>query len=169
MNPVDRAVAKTRGSRCVAVTILLAMVCSSRGVNGQTETVRVIAPSSVMFTVPDVHVTTVATSPITISFDQAVLRSGRGVRISVKSDGDLTPPSGPAIQASSLSWTTSGALNGVGVNGTLSRNTYRTVFEGRAGVLSGQVTLTWSIALNKNNRAGMHQGNLRWLVESFVP
>jgi hypothetical protein len=169
MTPGNRSrVAAHRGWRFAALISIL-ILCPTGRLAGQTETARVTAPSTLTFTVPDVRVSTQATAPITISFDQAVLRSGRGVRISVKADGDLSPPGGPAIQASSLSWTTTGAVNGIGVNGTLSRNAYRTVFEGRAGAVSGQVTLTWSVVLSKNNRAGTHQGSLRWLVETFVP
>ena len=82
----------------------------------------------------------------------------------------MIPPAGGSIPASSLSWTTAAAVNGVGVNGTLSKSQYRTVFEGIAGVTNGRVDLTWSLDLgNRNVRAGTHTGQLRWRVETFNP
>ncbi len=154
-------------------TVLVAFIVLGPAWVGEAqvvESVRIDAPALLTFDVADVDVVTYASGgTFTVSFDQAVLRPGRGVRISVIGL-DLTPPQGPPIQASSLSWTTSGAVNGVGVNGTLSRNQYRTVFEGVAGVTTGRVELTWSLDLgNRNVRAGTHTGQLRWRIETYNP
>ena len=134
------------------------------------ESIRITAPPLLTFDVADVDTVTYASGgTFTVSFDQAVVRAGRGVRISVRGE-DLTPPAGGSIPASALSWTAAGAVNGVGVNGTLSKNQYRIVFEGVAGVTSGRVDLTWSLDLgNRNVRAGTHTGQLRWRVETFNP
>ena len=157
-----------RISCLVAILVLLA---PGRVSDAQVvESVRITAPPVLTFDVADVDVVTYGSGGVfTVSFDQAVLRSGRGLRISVLGQ-DLTPPSGPAIQAASLSWTTSGAANGVGVNGTLSKSQYRTVFEGLPGMTSGRVDLTWTLDLgNRNVRAGTHTGQLRWRIETFIP
>ena len=134
------------------------------------ESVRISAPPLLTFDVADVDaVTFAAGGTFTVAFDQGVLRPGHGVRISVRGE-DLTPPSGASIPASSLSWTTSGALNGMGVNGTLSKTQYRTVFEGVAGAASGRIDITWSLDIgNRNVRAGTHTGQLRWRIETFNP
>lgn len=137
----------------------------------QVESVRITAPALLTFDVADAGLVTYASGgTFRVSFDQGVLRSGRAVRISVRADSDLAPPTGPPIQATSLSWTSAGAVNGVGVNGTLSKSQYRTVFEGLPGSTAGQVDLTWSLDLaNRNARAGVHTGMLRWRIETFIP
>jgi hypothetical protein len=135
------------------------------------ESVRITAPPLLTFDVADVDVVTYASGGVfTVSFDQAVLRQGRAVRISVRGEGDLTPPAGAPVVVTSLSWTTSSASNGVGVNGTLSKSQYRTVFESLPGASAGRVDVTWSLDLgNRNVRAGTHTGLLRWRIETFLP
>ena len=158
----------TRARWMIAVLVMLSPAWT--GEAQVVESVRITAPPLLTFDVADVDAVTYASGgTFTVSFDQAVVRSGRGVRISVRGE-DLTPPSGGPIPASALSWTTSGAVNGAGVNGTLSKNQYRTVFEGAAGVNNGRVDLTWSLDLgNGNVRAGTHSGQLSWRVETFNP
>lgn len=158
----------TRASCMIAMLVVLWPAWT--GEAQVVESVRITAPPLLTFDVADVDAVTYASGgTFTVSFDQAVVRSGRGVRISVRGE-DLTPPSGAPIPASALSWTTAGAVNGVGANGTLSKNQYRVVFEGVAGVTSGRVDLTWSLDLgNRNVRAGTHTGQLRWRVETFNP
>lgn len=158
-------------TRTAWLAVILVLVIPVRVGEAQVvESVRITAPPLLTFEVADVNVVTYASGgTFTVSFDQAVLRSGRGVRVSVRGD-DLIPPAGGSIPASSLSWTTAAAVNGVGVNGTLSKSQYRTVFEGIAGVTNGRVDLTWSLDLgNRNVRAGTHTGQLRWRVETFNP
>jgi hypothetical protein len=65
-----------------------------------------------------------------MQFTGAVIKSNRGVRASVKADGDFVPPSGTAIPASRVSWTTSNAVNGVASNGTLSKTLYTQLYQG---------------------------------------
>ena len=135
------------------------------------ETVRITVPALVTFDVPNVTLSTDATSGVaTVSFNLAVLNLGRGVRISVKADGDLTPPGGPAIPASNISWQTSNVSGGVGTNGVLSKTTYTQVFQGNVLTTSGRVDLTWRMsAPGTAVRAGTHQVLLRWRIESAVP
>ena len=135
------------------------------------ESVRITAPPVLTFDMPDVNILTDASGgTFTVAFDEAILRQGRGVRISVRAEGDLLPPAGAPITVASLSWTTSGTTNGVGINGTLSKSQYRPVFESTPGATSGRVNITWSLDLgNRNVRAGTHTGLLRWRVETFVP
>jgi hypothetical protein len=151
--------------------VLLAVAQGWIGEAQVIESVRITAPPLLTFDVADVDVITYASGGVfTVSFDQGVLRSGRAVRISVRAEGDLDSPGGPRIPAAALSWTTSGASNGIGVNGTLSKSQYRTVFEGVAGVTSGRVDVTWSLELgNRNVKAGVHTGQLRWRIETFNP
>ena len=162
----------TRGRVPALLVAILVLLAPGSGGEAQViESVRITAPALLTFDVPNVDVVTYANGgTFRVSFDQAVLRSGRAVRISVKAEGNLTSPGGPAIQATSFSWTTSGAANGVGINGTLSRTQYRAVFEGVPGVTTGQVDLTWSLDLTSRNvRAGIHTGQLRWRIETFNP
>jgi hypothetical protein len=135
------------------------------------ETVRITVPAAVDFDVDDVAVSHLgANGPSTVSFILAVLNLGRVLRISVKADADLTPPSGPAIPASSLSWQTSNVLGGVGVNGVLSKTSYTQVFQGHPLAVAGRVDLTWTLsAPGTAIRAGTHQVLLRWKVESVIP
>lgn len=158
--------------RSLCLTVALIVLGPVRAGEAQVvESLRITAPALLTFDVTDIDVVTYATGgTFTVTFDQAVLRQGRAVRISVRGEGDLTPPSGAPITATSLSWTTSGATNGVGVNGTLSKAQYRTVFEGNPAATTGRVDITWTLDLgNRNVRAGTHTGLLRWRVETFVP
>ncbi len=152
------------------VAILLMLAPRPIGEAQTVESVRILAPPLLTFDVADLDAVTFASGgTFTVAFDQAVVRPERGVRISVRGE-DLAPPAGASIPAASLSWTTSGAVNGVGVNGTLSKTQYRTVFEGFAGAASGRVDLTWSLDIgNRNIRAGTHTGQLRWRIETFNP
>jgi hypothetical protein len=135
------------------------------------ETVRITVPPVVEFNAGDVAVTTNSSTGVTsISFDLAVLGAGRALRISVKGDGDLIPPTGSSIPASNVTWRASNATAGVGVNGVLSRTTYTAVFQGNPLATSGRVELLWTLsAPGKRIRAGTHQLPLRWRVESVIP
>ena len=135
------------------------------------QTVRVTVPAMVAFSVTNVSVATLASTGATpVSFDLALLGLGRALRISVKADADLTPPSGTAIPASNVSWQTSNVTGGVGVNGVLSKTAYTQVYQGNVGALSGHVDLTWTLSPPGSAiRAGTHQGLLRWKFESVIP
>ena len=164
---------RRRPARPVRAWIVAALLVASTDISQAqlTETARVTAPVTLTFNVVDPAGVTVASGgTFRVEFDQAVLRSGRAVRISVKADADLTSPGGPSIQAANLSWTASGALNGVAVNGTLSKTQYRTVFDGIVGATTGRVDITWSVDLaGRNVRAGIHTGQLRWRIETVTP
>jgi hypothetical protein len=121
--------------------------------------------------VTNVSAATVATGGASIvSFDRARLKPGEALRISVKADGNLTGPGGPAIPASNISWTTSNVLNGIGINGTLSTATYTPVYESQVVATTGRVDLTWTLAApGASILAGTHQALLRWKFEIIPP
>ena len=135
------------------------------------DTARVTVPAVLSFDVTDVLTSAVASpNPTRASFDTAVIPPTQAIRFSVRADGDLIGPGGSSIPASHLSWTTSNVLNGVGVNGTLSRTSYATVFEGQPTATSGGVDLAWTLAAPGTPlRAGTYQLTLRWKAEAFVP
>jgi hypothetical protein len=131
---------------------------------------RVTVPSTVTFNVPNVSVSTSATAVSSISFNQVVLVGTEGVRISVKSDGDLTKAGVTSIPASNISWIASGVTNGIGANGVLSTTTYTTVYQGTAGKKTGNVEITWTLsAPGTTVRAGTYQANLRWRFDAVTP
>ena len=131
---------------------------------------RVTTPPVVLFEVPDVSASSVASSPTTVSFDSAILGLGQAMRISVKADGDITMPGADPIASSSVSWTTSNSMSGAAMNGTLSKVTYAPVFEGQVGATSGRVDLTWRISGPLSTpRAGTRQAALRWKFEAITP
>lgn len=136
----------------------------------QVDTVRVVVPPAVLFQVADVGAQAAASSPVTVSFDSAVLAPGKVLRISVRADGDLTIPGGAAIPASNISWTTSNVAGGIGMNGVLSKTIYTPVYESSAGVTSGRLDLNWTLAPPGGNiRAGTRQAALRWRFEAVTP
>jgi hypothetical protein len=135
------------------------------------ETVKVTLPAALSFAVTNVGVATVASpSPTTISYSQLTVNTGHALRISVKADADFTPPSGPAIPASLVSWTTSAAINGVGTNGTLSAVAYGQVFETTLTKKAGNVDVAWTLAAPGSGvRAGNHVLTMRWKLEAITP
>ena len=133
------------------------------------ETVSITIPAAVGFAVTNVSAAT-AGSPAsgTVSFSSLNVSGGNVLRISVKADGNFTPPSGTAIPASRVSWTTSGASNGTGSNGTLSTSAYGQLFQSSNGKKSGSVNVSWSLAAPGSGiRAGVHTMTVRWKLESF--
>ncbi|MBA2306398.1 MAG: hypothetical protein H0W08_27740 [Acidobacteria bacterium] len=132
--------------------------------------VRIIVPPVVLFQVPNVGANSTASSPTTVSFDQAVLGLGEALRISVRADGDLTLPGGGAIPATNISWTTSNVLNGIGINGALNKITYTPVFESTVGAAAGRVVLTWTLSAPGGGlTAGTRYAALRWRFEAVTP
>ena len=133
-------------------------------------TVRIVVPPMVMFEVLDVSAPTTSSVPTSVSFDQAVLGLGQVLRISVRADGDFTLVNGPAIPATSISWTTTNIVNGIGLNGVLNKTTYTPVFQSTMGALSGRVDLSWTLAApGPDVRAGTRQAALRWKLEAITP
>ena len=134
------------------------------------QTVRITVPAVVEFGINDVSVATDANGITRVSFDLAVLNLGRVLRISVKGEGDMVPPGGPAIPASQVSWNASNAVGGIGLNGVLSMTKYTPVFQGNLLALAGRVDLRWTLASPGSNvQAGIHQLPLRWRIESVIP
>jgi hypothetical protein len=136
------------------------------------ETVSIAMPSAVSFSVTDVsRNTTGSPSPTTISFSNASLNSGKALRVSVQADAAaFTPPGGPSIPASKVSWSTLGAAGGTGWNGTLSSTSYTLVFQSDPSPTSGHVDVEWTLAAPGSViRAGIHQLVIRWKVESITP
>ncbi len=90
-------------------------------------TVRIAVPASVSFQVLDVSVVHGGGHEPELRSRSITRRCllGQVLRISVKADGNFTPPSGSAIPASKMSWSTSNVANGVGVNGVLSADGVR--------------------------------------------
>ena len=133
------------------------------------ETVTISIPAAVGFAVTNVGVTT-AGSPASgaVTFLGLSVAGGHVLRISVKADSNFVPPSGTAIPASKVSWTTSGATNGTGSNGTLSTSTYGQLFQSSNGKKAGTVNVSWSLAAPGTPlRAGVHTLVVRWKLESF--
>jgi hypothetical protein len=158
-------------SRAIIVFVLLLTAELAAWVPGQSGpwTVRVEVPPAVLFQVNDVSALTTAT-PVRVSFNQAVLATGQVLRISVKADGDLVAAAGFPIAATDVAWTTSGAVNGVGINGTLSKTTHTPVFEGRDGAKAGRVDLTFTLTpAGTTPAAGTWQTSLRWKFEAITP
>jgi hypothetical protein len=154
--------------------VLWAGAVAAAGEPGQfpgNETVRSTLPALIGFEVTDLTMTTEAvTGSTTIAFDQANIRPNRAVRISVKADGDLAPQNGGIIPVSNVSWETSGAVNGVGMNGVLSKTNYVQVFEGNIDALSGQVDVVWKLSPTGSGvLAGPRQTTLRWKIETVKP
>jgi hypothetical protein len=91
--------------------------------------------------------------------------------LSVQADGaGFTPPSGPSIPASKVSWTNLGAGGGTGSNGTLGSSFYTLVFQSDPARTSGHVDLRWTLAAPGSGiHGGIHQLTIRWKVESIAP
>jgi len=147
------------------------MLLGSMSIVSAQESVQIAVPAMISFQVVDASASSVGSpDPATISFANASLAVGRALRISVKAEGDMTPPGGPAIPASKISWTTSNASNGVGINGVLSGITFGPVFESQVAAGSGSVDLVWTLtAPGTPLQAGNHSVLLRWKVESITP
>jgi hypothetical protein len=153
------------------VLVLLATFALARSARAQ-ETVNIDVPASVGFAVVDMSESTSAGSmPSTITFSSASLAPGHTLRISVKADSDdFTPPSGPSIPVSKVSWTTGTVSGGAGYSGTLSSTSYVVVMETFANPSSGHVDVNWELAAPGGGiRAGDHALQLRWKFESLGP
>jgi len=133
------------------------------------ETVKVTLPATITFAVTNVSVSTTGSpSPTAVSFSNGTLTALHRLHISVKADADFIPPSGTAIPASKVSWTTSGAAQGTGSSGVLSTSAYAQLYQGNLGKQSGSVNVTWTLAAPGTPlRAGSHSLTMRWKLEAF--
>jgi len=163
----DRAIVR-RSSWAVliasAVACLLARPAAQSG-----DSVSISVPAAVGFAVTNVALaTTGSPNPTSVSFSSLKVGGGQVLRISVKADSDFVPPSGTAIPASRVSWTTSAASNGTGSSGTLSTTIYRQIFESSNGKKNGGVDVQWTLAAPGTPlRAGQHRLIVRWRLEAF--
>lgn len=162
--------------RRLAYTLVI-VACGNAPINSAAlqlpvvEMARVTVPAAITFRVNDIGASSDAVTGTTIvTFDQADLAPGRALRISVKAEGELTRSDGSYLTVTAVTWRASGVVNGVGVNGTLSKTIFAPVFQSDSASTSGSVTLTWSVALSDASvRAGTYQAPLRWKIESIVP
>jgi hypothetical protein len=138
------------------------------------ESVQVVLPAAVSFTVFDVSVPAAGSpDPTRLEFTAIDLQAGNALRVSVQAEAaNFTPPApgGSPIPASRISWTTSGAQGGAGTSGTLSDSAYGQVFQSSTAASSAQVDVHWTLAaVGGGVRAGWHDLTLRWKLESVVP
>jgi hypothetical protein len=139
-----------------------------RGLGLSAETVKITLPAAISFAVTNVSLNTPGSpSPTTVSFSNGTILPIHGLRISVIALSNFVPPSGTAIPAANVSWTTSGATNGVGSNGVLSTSAYVQLYQGSILNESGSVSLTWTLAAPGTPLvAGNHVLTIRWKLES---
>ena len=159
--------------RAPITCLLLIYALLYTAVGALAATVSVTVPSTVSFSVTDVHVaTTGSPNPCQISFADGSLGTGERLQIGVKANAAdfTTPGSGLAIAASKVSWTVTGAQNGTGYAGTLSFVDFTTVFQSVADPTSGSVNLVWRLAAPGGGiRAGNHALTLTWKFEAISP
>jgi hypothetical protein len=162
---------RTATAMIVAAVMLTGFDKPANASAPQLESARVVVPAMVSFSVPNISVVTIATpTPARVSFNQAQLLPFHVIRISVKADANLTSAGGTSVPASNVAWTTSGVMNGVGINGVLSTASYIPVFEGQVGKSTGRVDLTWTLSMPAGTvRAETLQTTLRWKFESITP
>ena len=136
------------------------------------ETVDITLPANISFYVVKVNETT-ETESVTLSYKKANLDKGKYFTISIKANtANFARPinAGDFIAASSVSWTTSNAKGGSGVNGTLSSDTYNIVYESNIDPKSGSLSIIWKLAdPGSGIRAGEHTLNCTWRIESLAP
>jgi hypothetical protein len=153
-------------SRAAFVAAII-LVGDRRNVGAFADSAKFTLPAAVSFAVTNVTVSTTGSpSPTPVSFSNAVLNN-KSIRISIRGDGDFVPPSGTAIPASKVTWTTSGAVAGTGSNGTLINNTYTQIFQSNLNALSGSFNITWTLqAPGTGIRAGAHVLTVRWKLDA---
>jgi hypothetical protein len=161
-------------ARRLGLTLLLAAVLSGAAPPDALaqQVVLISLPASVGFAVTDVgQPTSGSPDPTTISFTIVNLALFHVLRVSVKADADFVPPSGAAIPASRVSWTTSNASQATGSHGTMSTAAFTEVFETGNGVVgAGGVDVHWTLAApGPSIHAGSHIATIRWRLESVVP
>ena len=163
----DRAIVR-RSSWAVLIALAAACLVARPGAQ-PADRVTITIPAAVGFAVTNVAAaTTGAPNPTSVSFSRLRVGGGQVLRISVRADSDFVPPSGTAIPASRVSWTTSAASNGTGSSGTLSTTVYRQVFQSANGKNNGSVDVRWTLAAPGTPlRAGQHRLTVRWRLEAF--
>jgi hypothetical protein len=155
----------SRGLAGVAVVLVFCAL----GTVSAVETTRIALPASLGFTVTNVSASTIGNpNPTPVSLTNISLSTSNRVRVSVKADSNFVPPSGTAIPASKVSWTTASAVQGTGSSGTLSTSAYGQVFQSSPNKTSASISVTWTLAAPGTPlRAGNHTMTMRWKVEGF--
>jgi len=157
-------------TRVLFVIALLALTELPAPEPAQFATARVFTPATILFQIMDVSAATPASSVTTVSFDTASINPGQALRISVKADGDIVMPGGGVIPSTSVAWTASNVMNGIGMNGSLNNLTYTPVFQGNADATAGGVDLSWTLAAPGGSvTAGTGEATLRWRFEAITP
>lgn len=152
----------------LALAVALSAYAPDAGIVQSGSTVRVDVPAVLVFTVSNVAQPTVVTG-FRLSYNQAKLGSGQALRVSVKGEGTLTI-GGVSVPISNITWTTSQAVNGTGMNGALSAAAYTPVYDSKVNPSTGRVDLAWSLTLPAGiTTAGSGQITLRWKFEAIVP
>lgn len=154
--------------RRLGALVVLLVLCRI-SLTSLVESTFITLPASLSFAVTNVSANTVGNpNPTPVSFSTAVLNAGKVLRVSVKADSNFVPPSGTAIPASRVSWTTANPVRVTGSNGTLSTSAYGQVFQSTPNKTSGSLNVTWTLAAPGTPlHAGNHTMTMRWKVESF--
>ncbi|MEI6512816.1 MAG: hypothetical protein WCO51_06025 [bacterium] len=163
---------RMKGKRLTKLLAIFAVAAFTISGAFAVETVDLTVPGFVTFYVWDVNSLTIGSpDPCVLSFENASLTSGNALRISVTAESaDFTPPSGTAIPASKVYWTTSNAAGGNGSNGTLSDTLYTQIFQSIADPTTGSLDITFKLsAPGASIRAGNHTLTMRWKAESITP
>lgn len=139
--------------------------------SARADTVDISVPATVSFFVTDVSSPTRGNpSPTPVIFSNASLKKDRGVRLSIRADGNFTGPGGSTIPASHVSWAIASATGGFGFAGTLGTTSFTELFQAFADTPAGGVELAWSLApISGPVRAGTHTLSVRWRIESVKP
>lgn len=148
------------------------MLFSSFTIRAQ-QTVNITLPANVSFNVVDVNEDTEANS-VTLQYRDAELDLDEDyIAISIKANtANFSRPTnaGGFITASSVSWTTSNAQGGSGVNGTLSYVTYNRVFNTISDPDFGSLLINFKLAAPGSGiRAGAHTLICTWKIEILTP
>jgi len=148
------------------------MLFSAFPISAREETVDITLPANVSFEVVDVNEDTDADS-VNLSYINARLRMSNYLAISIKANtANFARPAnaGESIAASSVSWTTSNAQGGSGVNGTLSSVIYNLVYESTSYPEDGSLLINFKLAAPGSGiRAGEHTLICTWKIESLTP
>ena len=135
------------------------------------ESVQITLPAAITFTASTTGAAAGTPAPTTVTFSNAVLITGRVLRISVMADSaSFTGPDGTSVPSSLVSWTVSNASGGTASSGTLSASSYTQVFQSNVLTASGGLDIDWTLASVAGvSRAGTHTVNLRWKLEAVFP
>ena len=131
--------------------------------------VTVQIPAAAGFNVTDVTRVSRA-APFTVRFTDIRLRGqAKTLRVGVRAmAATFTPPTGQAMPASLVFWTTGGVQNGVGSGGTLNNTAFTTVFTSIHNPRTASFEVLWNLAApGPGIRAGAHTLTVNWRIEAL--